>query len=118
MAVISESLQVSVEQDVPFGRAGTRDLLCDIYRPSPAVASKQTAVITLHGGAYRRGSKAGTHLARPLSARGYTCISASYRLADEAVWPAQLEDLKTCLRWVRSNAADLGVETSKIVLLG
>lgn len=69
-------------------------------------------------GAYIRGSKAGTRLARPLAARGYTCISASYRLADEATWPAQLEDLKTCIRWARTNAADLGAETSKIVLLG
>ena len=51
-----------------------------------------------YGGAFRAGSKAGTRLARLLAAVGYTSIASSYRLADEAMWPAQLHDVKTAIR--------------------
>jgi len=116
MAVI-DTLGVAVEQDAAFGRGGNRDLLCDIYRPAPA-RSKQTAVIQLHGGGFRGGSKAGTRLTRPLAALGYTGIASSYRLADEASWPAQLHDVKTAIRWTRANASRLGVEPDRVVILG
>src|SRR5919202_6022921 len=108
---------IEVEQDVACGRAGSKDLLCDIYRPSPAL-TKRTAVVHLHGGGFTRGNKAGARLARPLAALGYTCVSSSYRLADEASWPAQIHDVKTCIRWVRANASSLGVEANKLVVLG
>jgi acetyl esterase/lipase len=116
MAVI-ENRDVDVERDVVFGRGGSRELLCDIYRPAPAVA-KQTTVIHLHGGGFRGGSKAGARLARPLTALGYTCVAGSYRLAPEAVWPAQIHDVKTCIRWARAHASDLGADPAKLVVLG
>jgi acetyl esterase/lipase len=116
MAVIDVQ-GVEVEQDIVFGRGGDRQLRCDVYRPAPAV-SKRTAVIHLHGGGFRAGSKAGARLARPLAALGYTCLSASYRLAQEAVWPAQIQDVKACIRWARANAGTLGVDTDKVVVLG
>ena len=52
MAVI-EAGSVTVEQGVVFGRGGDRDLLCDIYRPSPDVASKHTVIVHLPGGGFR-----------------------------------------------------------------
>jgi acetyl esterase/lipase len=115
MAVLDPS-QVAVEENVVFGHGGGRELLCDIYRPSPEL-TKRTAVIHLHGGGFRGGSKAGTRLARPLAALGYTCMSSSYRLLPER-WPAQLEDVKTAIRWARAQAAQLDVEPEKIAVLG
>ena len=100
-----------------FGRGGSRELLCDIYRPAPT-ATKQTTVIHLHGGGFRGGSKAGARLARPLAALGYTCVSGSYRLAHEATWPAQIEDVKACIRWARAHADELGTDPAKLVVLG
>ncbi len=108
---------LSVDTDVVFGHGGSRELLCDIYQP-PAELTKRTAVIHLHGGGFRAGSKAGTRLAQPLAMRGYTSIASSYRLADEATWPAQLHDVKTCIRWARANADQLGFDAGKVVVLG
>jgi acetyl esterase/lipase len=118
MAVLdpSDVQAVALEENVVFGHGGGRELLCDIYRPSPQ-ATKRTAVIHLHGGGFRAGSKAGARLARPLAVLGYTCVSASYRLLPER-WPAQLEDVKSAISWTRKNASDLGVEPDKLVLLG
>jgi acetyl esterase/lipase len=121
MAVVADaphSSDVVIEQDVVFGRGGERQLTCDIYRPPASVPAKQTAVIHLHGGGFRGGSKAGARLARPLAALGYTCISASYRLLSEALWPAQVHDLKTAIRWTRAHATDLGVAPDNVVVLG
>jgi acetyl esterase/lipase len=114
---ITEAHDVTIEQDVVFATTDARELLCDVYRP-PAAHTKETAILHLHGGGFRVGSKAGTRLARPLAARGYTCVSSSYRLLNEATWPAQLDDVYAGIDWVREHAGELGVNPSKVVVLG
>ena len=37
---------------------------------------------------------------------------------DEALWPAQIHDVKTAIRWVRANSESLGIEPSQIVIAG
>jgi acetyl esterase/lipase len=117
MAVI-ESGAVRVEEGVVYGRAGDRDLLCDIYRPSPDVASTHTAIVHLPGGGFRRAARAGARLARPLAALGYVGIAAEYRVLPDGVWPAPLHDAKAAIRWARAHAADLGFEPDNVVVLG
>jgi acetyl esterase/lipase len=114
---IGDALHVVVEQDVVFGHGGERELKCDVYRPA-AERTRQTAVIHLHGGGFRGGSKAGARLALPLAGLGYTCVSATYRVMSEALWPAQIHDVKAAIRWTRAHAADLGVAPDKVVVLG
>jgi acetyl esterase/lipase len=116
MAVLDIEL-VAVENDVEVGLGGSKRLLADIYRP-PAGRDKRTAILHLHGGGFRAGSKAGVRAARPLAALGYTCVSGTYRFIGEGQWPAQLDDVKTYLRWMRDNAGQLGVEASNLVVLG
>ena len=107
--------------NVVFGRGGDRDLLCDIYEPaaSASPAPKRMAIVHIHGGAFRGGSKeAMGPKVQPYLRRGYVCIAASYRLSGEAKWPAQIQDIKACIRWVRANASDLGIEPDRIALAG
>ena len=101
----TDGFQVAAtEKDVVFGQGGGRDLRCDIYRPL-AGTDKRTALIHFHGGGFRRGSKEMVADKAPyFSSRGHLCIAAEYRLADEAKWPAQIEDVKACIRWARANA--------------
>src|SRR5687768_14982043 len=109
--------QMAVEKDVVFGRGGERDLLCDVYRPAES-NTKHTAIIHIHGGGFRGGSKEGARTASRLAAVGYVCISTQYRLMNEAKWPAQIHDVKTCIRWARANADQLGFDADKLVILG
>lgn len=113
----TEIAEIAVENDVVFGRGGALDLRCDVYTPSSAI-SKRTAVILLHGGGFVRGSKENARMARPLGALGYTCVASQYRLAHEGKWPAQIEDVKACIRWTRANAEPLRIDGDKIVVLG
>src|SRR5262249_48784321 len=115
MAIV-EAAPVVVEQDVVYGRAGNRDLKCDVYRPSAEV-SKRTAIVQFPGGGFRAANRAGPRLARPLAARGYTSVAAEYRVMPE-LWPASLEDAQAAIEWTRAQATELGVDASKVVVLG
>jgi len=112
-----DTATATTEKDVPFGRGGARDLLSDIYRP-PEGRTKHTAIIHIHGGAFRRGSKEGARVARPLAALGYTGLAIQYRLAQEAPWPAQIEDVKAAIRWTRARADWLAIDPQRIAVVG
>ena len=102
--------------DVAYGQGSGHDLKLDIYEPEET-KSLRTAVLQFHGGGWRRGDrKMLAPLARLLAAEGFTAMPAQYRLLDEAPFPAAVHDVKAAIRWVRANAAALGVEPDRIVL--
>ncbi|QSE90655.1 alpha/beta hydrolase [Rhodococcus pseudokoreensis] len=110
-------MQTTVMEDVPYGYAG-RDLLADVYRPDPS-RDLGIAVVQVHGGAWRRGSrKMLRHMCEHMSSLGYTVVAPEYRFLDEAPWPASLHDVKAAIRWTRSNAANFGVDHDRIVIQG
>ncbi len=110
-----------VEKDIVFGKGGDKDLTLDVYRPPQNVASKRMAIVHLFGGGFFVGNKNAGYIindAKALGARGYTSISANYRLQSEGLWPAQLHDTKAAIRWTRANADRLGVDPNRIVVAG
>lgn len=114
----SDPASVKIEKGVVFGKGRDADLRCDIYRPAGAV-TKRMALIHLHGGGYRGGSK--DDLAdkiTPVTRLGYVSIAAQYRLAGVVKWPAQLADLKAAIRWARANAGSLGIDPRLIAVVG
>jgi acetyl esterase/lipase len=48
----------------------------------------------------------------------YVGVSVGYRLTDVATWPAQIHDCKAAIRYVRANAARLGIDPNKIGVWG
>ena len=90
----------------------------DVFAPDPD-SDLRTAVLVLHGGAFRRGDRADVHTrCRALAARGITAIAVGYRLLDSAAWPAQLDDARAALRWAHEHVDELGVDAARIVLQG
>lgn len=110
------------EFDIVYGSAdGGRDLKLDVYKPAVDAGrlAKGTGVLAIHGGGWRTGTKErSARLAVPLAERGYVAISPEYRLSGEAIWPAQIHDVKAALRWMRANASDLAIDPDRIVVLG
>ena len=109
------------EKDIVFGKGGSMDLTLDVYQPPAGVAPKRLAIIHLFGGGFFTGNKNAGYIindAKALGARGYTNISANYRLQNQGSWPAQIHDVKAAIRWTRANAARLGVEPNRIVVAG
>jgi acetyl esterase/lipase len=110
-----------VEKDIVFGKGGSMDLTLDIYRPPENVTAKKMAIIHLFGGGFFVGDKNAGYIindARALGARGYTSISANYRLQTQGSWPAQIHDVKAAVRWTRANATRLGIDADKIAVAG
>jgi acetyl esterase/lipase len=109
------------EKDIVFGKGGGMDLTLDVYQPPAGVAPKRMAIIHLFGGGFFTGSKNAGYIindARALGGRGYTNISANYRLQTQGSWPAQLHDVKAAIRWTRANAARLGIDANRIAVAG
>lgn len=96
---------------------GDRKLHADIFRPDDG--DVYPALIMIHGGGWNSGDKSLQRpMARQIAARGYVTIPVEYRLIPEALYPAGFHDIKTAVRWVRSNAASLGVDPDKIAVSG
>ncbi|HJN52319.1 MAG: alpha/beta hydrolase [Pseudomonadales bacterium] len=110
--------EIHVELNRAFASGGGRDLKCDIYTPGD-LDQPAPAVLIIHGGGWRSGSKdwmAGSAL--HLAGKGYVCIANEYRLNTESTWPAQIEDVKAAIRWIRAHADSLGVNPDMICLQG
>jgi acetyl esterase/lipase len=110
-----------VEKDIVFGKGGDKDLTLDVYRPPTGVTSKRLAIVHLFGGGFFTGNKSAGYIindAKALGARGYTSVSANYRLQTEGLWPAQIHDTKAAIRWTRANAEKIGVDANRIVVAG
>jgi acetyl esterase/lipase len=103
---------------------GYRPLKLDLYVPAGVAA--RPAVIWIHGGGWAGGSPRqplGPYsdwriVLERLAARGYVVAGATYRLSGEAKFPAAIQDIKTLTRWLRANAAEIGVDPGRIGVWG
>src|SRR5215475_12947020 len=110
-----------VDKDIVFGKGGDMDLLLDVYHPPEGVTAKRMGIIHLFGGGFFTGNKNAGYIVndvRALGRLGYTNISANYRLTSQGLWPAQIHDTKAAIRWVRANAAKIGIDEDKIAVDG
>jgi acetyl esterase/lipase len=104
---------------------GFRPLELDIHLPeSPP---PWPAVLYLHGGGWRLGSRRmpsppyrnwNPGLFRRVAAAGIAVVSADYRLSAEALFPAQLDDVRQALAWIGSHGEEHGLDPARVMLWG
>ena len=104
---------VNVHRDLVYGQVGDRKLPLDLYIPHNA-SSPLPVVMWIHGGGWRGGSKGNGGRARDITKRGFALVDVEYRLSGEAIFPAQIEDCKTAIRWVRANAKKYNLDPNRI----
>ncbi|WP_224998999.1 alpha/beta hydrolase [Cesiribacter sp. SM1] len=114
---------VAVRQNLVYRRLGNRALHLDMFYPATSrnadKAKKLPAVLMVHGGGWRTGDKSLVKpMAQQLAAAGYVTAAVEYRLSLEAPYPAAVHDLKAAIRWLRANAAEYGIDTSRIAVYG
>ncbi|MDP9237091.1 MAG: alpha/beta hydrolase [Chloroflexota bacterium] len=115
---VAETGRVTVERDVVFGRGGDRELKCNVYMP-PQEGTDRPSVLLVHGGGWVQGDRSQLHGYGILLGRiGYVCVATEYRLAPASKWPAQIQDVKAALRWMRANSGRLGIDPKKISVSG
>ena len=85
----------------------------DIYLPEGD--GPFPVVVLIHGGAFKMGDKSmETRNAEALVAKGYAAASINYRLSGEAKYPAQIQDCKAAVRFLRANAVKFHLNPEKI----
>ncbi len=87
----------------------------DLYIPASG-AGPFPVVIMVHGGGFMFGDKAdgaGLTGVDQLLEAGYAVASMNYRLSSEAIYPAQIYDAKTAVRFLRANAAQYNLDPEK-----
>lgn len=101
-----------------YGPAGRRNLL-DLYRHRSRPTGAPV-LVHLHGGGYTGGRKNSQSLPLlyRLSAQGWVCVSANYRLRPRATFHDHLVDAKKVIAWVRENGPAYGADPDRIVLAG
>jgi acetyl esterase/lipase len=109
---------VEVIRDVQYAAPGGVALFADLYLPR-GHGSSLPVIVWVHGGGWRFGDrKLGPDLSRFFAGSGFAMAAIDYRLTDQALFPAQVEDLKTAIRWLRSIAPAHGLDGGRIGLLG
>ncbi|MHC5794793.1 alpha/beta hydrolase fold domain-containing protein [Lacisediminihabitans sp. FW035] len=112
-----------VLSDIVFAELpGFRPLTLDLHLPS---ASPAPVILFVHGGGWRVGSRrvfgpnftAAESFGRIVAA-GFAVASVDYRLSGEAHFPAQVDDVRAALPWLREHASEHGLDVSRIVVWG
>jgi acetyl esterase/lipase len=106
----------TVIRDLPYvPDAGPRQRL-DLYLPTQA-GPPRPLIAYIHGGAWRAGSKDACP-ARNLIPLGYAAASIEYRFSQDAPFPAQIEDCKAAIRWLRAHAREYNLDPKRIGVWG
>jgi len=109
---------VREELNVVYGHAGGEDLQLDLFVPKEA-PGPLPAVVILHGGGWATGSReAHRPHAAVLAAWGYVAATVDYRLVPRHRFPAQIQDAKCAVRWLRANAERYQIDRERIAALG
>jgi acetyl esterase/lipase len=103
--------------DVPYCTVDGRDLHLDILRPDPVPATPMPAIVELHPGAWMYGGKL-PERNRTFAEHGFFTVSVDYRHSGDATFPAQIEDVRAAVRWLRANAAAHHVDPLRIGVWG
>jgi acetyl esterase/lipase len=103
--------------DVPYLTVNGRDMHLDILRPDPVPATPMPAIVELHPGAWMFGGKL-PERNRVFAENGFFTVSVDYRHSGEAAFPAQIEDVRAAVRWLRANAAVQHVDPLRIGVWG
>ena len=106
-------------QDVEFTKGRERPLKMDILRSRTLPAQPMPGLVWIHGGAWREGNKEeGFKPLLPFARQGYLCASIEYRLSHEAIFPAQIEDCKCAIRFLRAHAKEFHLDCDRIGVWG
>ncbi|MCX6622579.1 MAG: alpha/beta hydrolase fold domain-containing protein [Acidobacteria bacterium] len=105
--------------DLEYVRAAGKPLLLDLYLPAAETRGEKPlpVILSIHGGGWHGGSKEASP-GLEFTRRGYAVASLNYRLTGEAEFPAQIDDCKAAVRWLRANAGRYGLDPTRIAAWG
>ena len=108
---------VKTFKNIEYGNIHGRPLLLDLHLPAEG-NGPFPLVFYVHGGGWHSGNKDDATNLEAFIKAGYAMSAMDYRLSGEAKFPAQIEDVKSALRWLWEHAAELGLDSRRFVAWG
>jgi len=109
---------ILVQRDLAFAKPDDKELRLDLAMPKLG-SGPFPAVVFLHGEGWRAGNRQQmNHFIEGMAGLGYVAITVEYRLVPAARFPAQVEDCKAAVRWLRANARKYRVDPDRIGVVG
>lgn len=104
--------------NIEFAKLKGGSLRLDIYLPKNP-KGKLPLVVWIHGGGWKYGNKSSAFSAAALLLpKGYAVAGINYRLSQDSVFPAQLNDCKAAIRFLRANAHKYNIDPDRIGVWG
>jgi acetyl esterase/lipase len=104
-----------VHRDLAYVPGGHERQKLDLYLPKDG--TNLPLIINIHGGAFKAGSKENGVPLEYLTP-GYAVASINYRLSQHALFPAQIEDCKAAIRWLRAHASEYRLDPNRFAAWG
>ena len=120
--ILSYPEGATLYRDLPYVTNGHARQKLDLYLPPgrerlPPDGESLPLIIWVHGGAFCMGSKEDGVPLEFLD-EGYALASINYRLSQHALFPAQIEDCKAAVRWLRAHADRFGLDPDRFAAWG
>jgi acetyl esterase/lipase len=109
----------TVRKDIIYSPAGWPQALpADLYQPKGT--GPWPGVLLIHGGSWTGADHRSqmASIARRLARRGYVVMNATYRLAPQFLYPAQVKDLQQATKWLRDHAQELNLRADRVGTFG
>ena len=109
---------VAFEREVVYGTGAGEELKLNLARPEKA-DGPLPCIVVIHGGAWRAGNKAQhDNQTWEFAQRGYVSATVGYRFCPKHRFPAQVEDVKCAVRFLRANADKFGIDPKRFGAIG
>jgi acetyl esterase/lipase len=116
---------VTSNADVTYSTIpGFRPMVIDIYMP-PKKGGPKPLILYIHGGGWVAGHTRHSgalsnfpEVLAELASEGFVVASLEYRLSGEAPFPAQLQDARAAVRFLKANAAQYGIDPARVGVWG
>jgi acetyl esterase/lipase len=108
------SEDTKVLRDLAYVENGHAQQKLDLYLPAQP---KGPLLVWIHGGGWRGGTKANPPGLASVK-NGIAVASVEYRFSQHAIFPAQIEDCKAAIRWLRAHAAEYGYRGDMVAAWG
>jgi acetyl esterase/lipase len=114
------AVEIETHDGLQYGTGGDEKLLLDLARPK-GLDKPTPCIVFIHGGGWAAGNRqAYSSEMRRAAEAGFVAATISYRLVrdGENRWPAQIEDCKCAVRWLRANAERFDIDPTRIGAIG
>jgi acetyl esterase/lipase len=114
----AEAAGVDYKPDITYATVAGEELKLDVASPK-GLDHPVPAIVVIHGGGWMAGKRQDMGaIAKDFAAHGYVASTISYRFAPKHCFPAQIEDAKCAVRYLRAHAKELNIDPNRVGAMG